>query len=197
MATRGMSTNHALVLDLLRTCPSSQNGRCQHVVSDDFIKNAFVLPWLAVCGTDLHGHRINKTLLCDTMEVSMIRFLWLAIAQHVFPPAFHRYARLAQSRFRGKLSPVSRIKGIRGEQISRKTVSREQGPRNYRDFAKNRTLGRHVREISEMGGQKMGSNMRPRYIRFRDIHDRDISGLHCNGNPYTGMTTSLCWYGAQ
>ena len=67
-----------------------ENGGCQHVVSDDFIKNAFVLTWLAVCGTDLHGHRINKTLLCDTMEVSMIRLPWLAIAQHVFPPAFHR-----------------------------------------------------------------------------------------------------------
>ena len=25
----------------------------------------------------------------------------------------------------------------------------------------------------------MGSNMRPRYIQFRDIRDRDISGLHC------------------
>ena len=68
--------------------------------------------------------------------------------------------------------PASLIKGIRGEQISRKTVSRGI-------TAKNRILGRHVCEISEMGGQKMGSNMRPRYIRFRDIHDRDISGLHC------------------
>ena len=136
---------------------------------------AFVLPWLAVCGIDLHGHRINKTLLCDTM--AMIRLPWLAIAQHVFPPAFHRQARLAQSRFCGILSPASRIKGIRGEQISRKTVSRERGPRNYRVFAKNHTLGRHV---CEMGGQKMGSNMRPRYVRFRDIHDRDILGLHCN-----------------
>ena len=94
-------------------------------------KNAFVLPWLAVCGTDLHGHRINKTLLCDTMEVSMIRFPWLAIAQHVFPPAFHRKARLAQgadfaencllragskasavSRFREKLSPANGVQGI-------------------------------------------------------------------------------------
>ena len=25
----------------------------------------------------------------------------------------------------------------------------------------------------------MGSNMRPRYIQFRDIHNRDISGVHC------------------
>ena len=69
---------------------SSQSGRCQHVVSDDFIKYAFVLPWSAVCGTDLHGHWINKTPLCETMEVSMIRLLWLAITQHVFPPAFDR-----------------------------------------------------------------------------------------------------------
>ena len=92
--------------------------------------------------------------------------------------------------FAERLSPASRIKGIRGEQISRKTVSRERGPRNYREFAKNCTLGRHVREISEMGGQKMGSNMRPRYIRFRDIHDRDISGLHCIGIPIIMMRMS-------
>ena len=45
------------------------------------------------------------------------------------------------------------------------------GPRCYRDFAKN---------IALLGAKKMGSNMRPRYIQFRDIHDRDISGLHCN-----------------
>ena len=71
------------------------------------------------------------------------------------------------------------IKGNHGEQISRKTVSHEWGPRNNRAFVKNHALGRHVREISEMGGQKMGSNMRPRYIRFRDIYDRNISGVHC------------------
>ena len=95
------------------------------------------------------------------------------------PARISQVSQIGPEQIRGKLSPASRIKGIRGEQISRKTVSHERGPRNYREFAKNRTLGRHVREISEMGGQKMGSNMRPRYIRFRDIHDRDISGLHC------------------
>ena len=26
----------------------------------------------------------------------------------------------------------------------------------------------------------MGSNIRPRYIQFRDMHDRDISGVHCS-----------------
>ena len=90
------------------------------------------------------------------------------------------WAKLAQSRFREKLSPASRIKGKRGEQISWKTVSHERGPRNYRHFAKNRALGRHVREISEMGGKKLGSNMRLRYIRFRDIHDHYIYGVHCS-----------------
>ena len=62
----------------------------------------------------------------------------------------------AVSRFREKLSPANGVQGITA---------------NSRKIA---LLG-HVREISEMGGQKMGSNMRPRYIRFRDIHDRDIS----------------------
>ena len=77
---------------------------------------------------------------------------------------------VGQSWFREKLSPANRNKGYRGEQISRKIVSRELGQRCYRDFAKN---------IALLGAKKMGSNMRPRYIQFRDIHDRDISGLHC------------------
>ena len=164
MATRGMSTNHALVLDLLRTCPSSQNGGCQHVVSDDFIKNAFVLPWLASV-----ARIYMDTGLIRPYSVIQWRCQWSAFRgwpSHSMCSRSHFTGkpRLAQSRFRGKLSPASRIKGIRDEQISRKTVSRERGPRNYSDFAKKRSLGRHVREISEMGGQKMGSNMRPRYI---------------------------------
>ena len=67
-------------------------------------------------------------------------------------------------------------KGYSGEQISRKIVSRGLGPRCYRDFAKNTAL---------LGAKKMGSNMRPRYIQFRDIHDRDISGVHCTIKKYT------------
>ena len=101
----------------------------------------------------------------------MLRLAWLPIAQHVFQPALT-----------GRL-----------ELISRKIVSSEQEQRlsRWADFAKNclprieckelprfrekyRALGRHVCKIREIGGQKLGSNMRPRYIQFRDI-----SGLHC------------------
>ena len=37
--------------------------------------------------SDLHWHWINWTLLCDTMEVSMLRLAWLPIAQHVLQAA--------------------------------------------------------------------------------------------------------------
>ena len=40
-----------------------------------------------------------------------------------------------------------------------------------------------------LGRQKIGSNMRQRYIQFRDIHDHDISGVHCNGLSFTNMGT--------
>ena len=80
----------------------------------------------------------------------MLRLARLTTAQHVFQPALT-----------GRL-----------ELVSRKIVSRELGPRSYRDFAKN---------IGFLGAKKMGSNMRPGYIQFRDIHDHDISGVHCTG----------------
>ena len=96
------------------------------------------MPRLAICSGDLHWHWINRTLLCDTMEVSMLSRAWLTIAQHVFQPV---------------------LTG-RPELISRKIVSRELGPRCYRDFAKN---------IALLGAKKMGSNMRPRYTRPRYI----------------------------
>ena len=126
------------------------------------------MPRLAICSRDLHWHWIKRTLLCDTMEVSMLSRAWLTIAQHVFQPALTGRPELiprkiisgepgtkviAVSRFREKLSPANWVQGV------------------YRDFAKN---------IALLGAKKMGSNMRPRYIQFRDIHDRDISGLHCS-----------------
>ena len=43
---------------------------------------------------------------------------------------------VGSSWFREKLSPANRNKGYRGEQISRKIVSRELNARSYRDFAK-------------------------------------------------------------
>ena len=72
--------------------------------------------------------------------------------------------------FREKLSPANR----------------EQRLSRWADFAKNclprigsKELLRFREKYRALGRQKMGSNMRPRYIQFRDIRDRDISGLHC------------------
>ena len=50
------------------------------VVSDDLTKNPLFMPRLAICSRDLHWHWINRTLLCNTMEVSVLRRAWLAIA---------------------------------------------------------------------------------------------------------------------
>ena len=164
-------------LDLLRNCLSDgQDGGCkQRGQTATVWLKALLMPRLVVCSRDLHWHWINWTLLCDTMEVSMLHLTWLPIAQHVFQPELT-----------GRL-----------ELISRKIVSSDQEQRlsRWADFAKNclpwiecKELPRFSRKISrpwapckirEIGGQKMGSNMRPRYIQFRDMHDRDISGLHC------------------
>ena len=84
--------------------------------------------------------------------------------------------------FREKCLRRTGNKGYRGEQISRKIVSRELGPRSYSDFAKN---------IALLGAKKMGSNMRPRYIQFRDIRDRDISGLHCIDGSVQACSISI------
>ena len=133
------------------------------------------MPRLAICSRDLHWNWINRTLLCDTMEVSMLSRAWLTIAQHVFQPALTGRPELisrkivsgepgtkaiAVSRFREKLSPANWVRGVTA--ISRK-ISRSWAPK------------------------KMGSNMRPRYIQFRNIHDRDISGLHCTNQIIFSM----------
>ena len=157
-------------LPITRSWFAAELSRCLDKMADvnsvDLIKNALLMPRLAICSRDLHWHWINWTLLCDTMEVSMLRLAWLTTAQHVFQPALTgrlelvsrkivsrrpRTKAIAVSKFREKLSPANGSKELPW----------------FRE--KYRVLGR----------QKMGSNMRPRYIRFRDIHDRDISGLHC------------------
>ena len=161
-------------LDLLRNCLSDrQDGGCKQCVQTATIwLKALLMPRLAVCSHDLHWHWINWTLLCYTMEVSMLRLAWLTIAQHVFQPALT-----------GRL-----------ELISRKIVSREQEQRlsRWADFTKNclprieckelprfrekyRALGRHVCNIREIGGQKNGVQHAtaiypiPRYTRPRYI----------------------------
>ena len=156
---------------------SGQYGGCKQRGQPAMIslKNALFMPRLAICSRDLHWHWINGTLLCDTMEVSMLSRAWLTIAQHVFQPVLTGRPELISrkivsgepgakaitvSRFREKLSPANWVQGVTA--ISRK-ISRSWAPK------------------------KMGSNMRPRYIQFRDIHDRDISGLHCNMILHTSL----------
>ena len=157
-------------LDLLQNYLSDgQDGGCkQRGQTATIWLKASLMPRLAVCSRDLHWHWINWTPLCDTMEVSMLHLAWLPIAQHVFQPALT-----------GRL-----------ELISRKIVSRELNARSYRDFAKNfALLGATSAKFAKSVGKKMGSNMRPRYIQFPDIHDRDISGLYCN-SQFQGLTYS-------
>ena len=106
-------------LDLLRNCLSEgqDGGSKQRGQTVTISLKALLMPRLAVCSRDLHWHWINWTLLCETMEVSMLRLAWLPIAQHVFQPALT-----------GRL-----------ELISRKIVSSEQEQRlsRWADFAKN------------------------------------------------------------
>ena len=100
------------------------------------------MPRLAICSRDLHWHWINRTLLCDTMEVSMLSRAWLMIAQHVFQPALTgrpelisrkivsgepRTKAIAVSRFREKLSPANWVQGVTA--ISRK-ISRSWAQKN-------------------------------------------------------------------
>ena len=128
------------------------------------------MPRLAICGRDLHGHWTNRTLLCDTMEVSMLRRAWLTMAQHVFQCSSPLW-QVGQSWFSEKLSPVNRK-----QRLSR-----------WPDFAKNclppigsKVLLRFCEKYRAPGRKKMGSNKRPRYIQFYDINYRDISGVHCS-----------------
>ena len=122
------------------------------VNSEDLIKNALFMPRLAICSRDLHWHWINWTLLCDTMEVSMLRLAWLTTAQHVFQPALTGRLELVS---RKTFLPRTENKGNRGEQISQKIVSWKLGPRGYRDLVKN---------IAFLGAKKWGPTC-----------DRDIS----------------------
>ena len=122
-------------LDLLRNCLSDgQDGGCkQYGQTATIWLKALLMPRLAVCSRDLHWHWMNWTLLCDTMEVSMLRLAWLPIAQHVFQPALTGRLELisqknclqrtgtktiAVNRFRKKLSPANWMQGVTA--ISRK-----------------------------------------------------------------------------
>ena len=84
------------------------------------------MPRLEICNCDLHWQWINWTLLFDTMEVSMVRLASLAIAQHVFQPALTGRPESGPESISRKIVSCEREQRLyRGEQISRKNVSRE------------------------------------------------------------------------
>ena len=110
------------------------------------------MPRLAICSRDLHWHWINWTLLCDTMEVSMLSRAWLTIAQHVFQPALTGRPELisrkivsgepgtkaiAVSRFREKLSLANWVQGATAisRKISRSWAPKKWGPTCDRDIS--------------------------------------------------------------
>ena len=110
------------------------------------------MPRLAICSSDLHWHWINRTLLCDTMEVSMLSRAWLTIAQHVFQPALTGRPELisrkivsgkpgtkaiAVSRFHEKLSPANWVQGVTAisRKISRSWAPKKWGPTCNRDIS--------------------------------------------------------------
>ena len=116
------------------------------------LKNALFMPRLAICSGDLHWHWINRTLLCDTMEVSMLSGAWLTIAQHVFQPALTGRPELisrkivsgepgtkaiAVSRFCEKLSPANWVQGVTAisRKISRSWAPKKWGPTCDRDIS--------------------------------------------------------------
>ena len=110
------------------------------------------MPRLAICSRDLHWHWINWTLLCDIMEVSMLRLVWLTTAQHVFQPALtgrlelvsrkvvscgQRTKAIAVSKFHEKLSPANRVQGVTviPRKISRSWAPKKWGPTCDRDIS--------------------------------------------------------------
>ena len=140
---RRISTNHAHLICCGTVSVTGQIGGCKSgQIATMWLKT--FMPRLVVCSRNLHWFWINWSLLCDTVEVSMLRLVWLPIAQHVYQPALT-----------GRL-----------ELISWKFVSCEWEQRlsRWSDFAKNcllrigckelarfrekyRALGRHVCKI--------------------------------------------------
>ena len=182
-------------LPITRSWFAAELSRCLDKMADvnsvDLIKNALFMPRLAICSRDLHWHWINWTLLCDTMEVSMLRLAWLTTAQHVFQPALTgrlelvsrkivsrgpRTKAIAVSKFREKLSPANWIQGVTA--ISRK-ILRSQAPKNG---------VQHATAI-----YSIPRYTRPRYIGLTLYKDKTVvrpSYLY-NGNSYTGKQERL------
>ena len=132
---------------------SGQYGGCKQRGQPAMVSlKTLFMPRLAICSRDLHWHWINRTLLGDTMEVSMLSRAWLTIAQHVFQPALTGRPELisrkivsgepgtkaiAVSRFREKLSPVNWVQGVIAisRKISRSWAPKKWGPTCDRDIS--------------------------------------------------------------
>ena len=132
---------------------SGQYGGCKQRGQPAMVSlKTLFMPRLAICSRDLHWHWINRTLLCDTMEVSMLSRAWLTIAQHVFQPALTGRPELisrkivsgepgtkaiAVSRFREKLSPANWVQGVIAisRKISRSWAPKKWGPTCDRDIS--------------------------------------------------------------
>ena len=132
---------------------SGQYGGCKQRGQPAMVSlKTLFMPRLAICSRDLHWHWINRTLLCDTMEVSMLSRAWLTIAQHVFQPALTGRPELisrkivsgepgtkaiAVSKFREKLSPANWVQGVIAisRKISRSWAPKKWGPTCDRDIS--------------------------------------------------------------
>ena len=136
------ATNHALLICCGTVSVSGQDGGYkQHgQTATIWLKTRII--WLAMCSHDFHWHWINWTLLCDTMEVSMLRLAWLTIAQHEFQPALpgrlelisrkmvscDREIRLSRwAHFAKKLSPANWVQGVI---VISRNISRSLAPKN-------------------------------------------------------------------
>ena len=105
---------------------------------------------------------------------------------------------VGSSWFREKLSPANRNKGYRGEQISRKIVSRELNARSYRDLAKNiallsATSAKFANSVGKKNGVQDATAIypiprypRPRYIGFT-LYLYHTTYWHWNISNYQGM----------
>ena len=101
--------------------------------SDDFIKDALVMPWSVVCSLDLHWQWINWTPCSVTQwGLSMLCLAWLTVAQHVVQPAVPALT--------GRLELISQSKATTVSRFRKKIVSCEWDPRSYHNFTKNITF---------------------------------------------------------
>ena len=125
------------------------------------------MPRLAICSRDLLWQWINWAPLYDTMEVSMLRLMWLTVAQHVFQPALTGRLELISRKI------VSCEPGTKAIAVSR--FREKLGPRSYRDFAKN---------IALLGAKKWGPTC-----------DRDISNSAIYATAIYRAYTAVRWDG--